>query len=59
MSRFEHLLACYVSGQMIEADWEWHLETDELFCAWWIRKCATTADLSSPGFPYRALRTRL
>ena len=44
MSRFEHLLACYVSGQMTEADWEWHLETDEMFCAWWLRKSSTKAD---------------
>lgn len=43
MSRFEHLLACYVSGQMTEADWQWHLETDELFRAWYARKATMSA----------------
>ena len=38
MSRFEHLLFCYDTRQMTEADWQWHLETDEMFRAWYERK---------------------
>jgi len=38
MNRFQLLLDCYVSGQMTDADWEWHLETDEMFKAWFLKR---------------------
>ena len=52
MSRFEHLLACYVSEQMTEEDWQWHLETDELLRAWLSKRAAMTA------YPFASVQPR-
>lgn len=48
MSRYEHLLACYVSEQMTEEDWQWHLETDELLRAWLSKLSKRAATMAYP-----------